>query len=30
MGLLGPDSNAHGPNEMIDIEYLKKLIGCIT
>ena len=24
-GLLGPHSNAHGPNEMIDLPYAKKL-----
>jgi acetylornithine deacetylase/succinyl-diaminopimelate desuccinylase-like protein len=24
-GLLGPNSNAHGPNEMIDLKYAKKL-----
>ncbi|XP_049847826.1 cysteinylglycine-S-conjugate dipeptidase-like [Schistocerca gregaria] len=29
-GLLGPDSNAHGPNERLDIEYAKKLTCCIS
>jgi acetylornithine deacetylase/succinyl-diaminopimelate desuccinylase-like protein len=24
-GVLGPKSNAHGPNEFIDIEYAKKI-----
>lgn len=24
-GVLGPHSNAHGPNEMIDLEYARKL-----
>ncbi len=28
-GVLGPNSNAHGPNEFIHIEYAKKLTGCI-
>jgi len=25
-GILGPQSNAHGPNEMFVIDYLKKFI----
>jgi len=25
----GPGSNAHGPNEMLEIEYTKKLICCM-
>ncbi|GAM21119.1 hypothetical protein SAMD00019534_042940 [Acytostelium subglobosum LB1] len=29
-GLLGPQSNAHGPNEFLDIEYGKKLLGCVV
>jgi len=29
-GVLGPASNAHGPNEFIHIEYAKKLTACIT
>ncbi len=28
-GVLGPNSNAHGPNEFIHLEYAKKLTGCI-
>lgn len=28
-GVLGPHSNAHGPNEFIHIEYAKKLTACI-
>jgi len=29
-GILGPNSNAHGPNEMLDISYTKKFICCIA
>ncbi|MCB0348883.1 MAG: M20/M25/M40 family metallo-hydrolase, partial [Bdellovibrionales bacterium] len=29
-GVLGPNSNAHGPNEFIHIEYAKKLTAAIT
>eukprot|EP00300_Choanocystis_sp_HF-7_P039906 c6271_g1_i1.p1 GENE.c6271_g1_i1~~c6271_g1_i1.p1 ORF type:complete len:488 (+),score=106.70 c6271_g1_i1:193-1464(+) len=29
-GVLGPKSNAHGPNEFIDIEYAKKLNGAVA
>jgi acetylornithine deacetylase/succinyl-diaminopimelate desuccinylase-like protein len=29
-GVLGPHSNAHGPNEFLDIEYAKKLTACVT
>lgn len=29
-GVLGPNSNEHGPNECLDIEYTKKLICCIA
>ncbi|KYR00523.1 Succinyl-diaminopimelate desuccinylase [Tieghemostelium lacteum] len=29
-GLLGPGSNAHGPNEFLDIEYAKKLTGAVV
>eukprot|EP01132_Coremiostelium_polycephalum_P002083 gene2083-2570_t len=29
-GLLGPASNAHGPNEFLDIEYGKKLLCCVA
>ncbi|CAK84468.1 unnamed protein product (macronuclear) [Paramecium tetraurelia] len=30
LGVLAPDSNAHGPNENLNIEYLNKLIGCLA
>jgi acetylornithine deacetylase/succinyl-diaminopimelate desuccinylase-like protein len=29
-GVLGPMSNAHGPNEFLHIPYVKKLICCIA
>ena len=29
-GVLGPKSNAHGPNEFIDIAYAKKLSACVA
>ncbi len=29
-GVLGPESNAHGPNEFLDIEYAKKLTGAVA
>ena len=29
-GVLGPHSNAHGPNEFLDIEYCKKVVVCIS
>jgi acetylornithine deacetylase/succinyl-diaminopimelate desuccinylase-like protein len=29
-GVLGPHSNAHGPNEFLHIEYAKKITGCIA
>ena len=29
-GLLGPHSNAHGPNEMINLPYAKKLTCALT
>jgi acetylornithine deacetylase/succinyl-diaminopimelate desuccinylase-like protein len=29
-GVLGPGSNAHGPNEFIDVDYAKKLTGAVT
>lgn len=29
-GVLGPNSNAHGPNEFLHIEYAKKLTGCVA
>eukprot|EP00808_Paulinella_micropora_P011773 g60243.t1 len=29
-GVLGPHSNAHGPNEFIDIEFAKKITMCVS
>jgi acetylornithine deacetylase/succinyl-diaminopimelate desuccinylase-like protein len=29
-GVLGPGSNAHGPNEFLDISYGKKLTACVA
>jgi len=29
-GVLGPHSNAHGPNEFLDVEYAKKLTACVS
>ena len=29
-GVLGPHSNAHGPNEFLDIEYAKKVTACVA
>ena len=29
-GVLGPQSNAHGPNEFLHIPYAKKLTGCVV
>ncbi|HEX6159233.1 MAG TPA: M20/M25/M40 family metallo-hydrolase, partial [Thermoanaerobaculia bacterium] len=29
-GVLGPHSNAHGPNEFLDIEYAKNLTACVA
>ncbi len=29
-GVLGPRSNAHGPNEFLDIEFAKRLTGCVA
>ena len=29
-GVLGPESNAHGPNEFLDIPYCKKLTQCMA
>ncbi len=29
-GILGPKSNAHGPNEFLHIAYVKKLTGCVA
>lgn len=29
-GILGPESNAHGPNEFLHIDYTRKLIGAMS
>ena len=29
-GVLGPASNAHGPNEFLHIPYAKKLSSCVA
>ena len=29
-GVLGPESNAHGPNEFLHVPYAEKLTGCIA
>lgn len=29
-GVLGPNSNAHGPNEFLHIDYTKKLTQCMA
>jgi acetylornithine deacetylase/succinyl-diaminopimelate desuccinylase-like protein len=29
-GVLGPESNAHGPNEFLHIPYAQKLTGCVA
>jgi acetylornithine deacetylase/succinyl-diaminopimelate desuccinylase-like protein len=29
-GVLGPESNAHGPNEFLDIDYAKKLTAAVS
>jgi hypothetical protein len=29
-GVLGPHSNAHGPNEFLHIDYARKLTGCVA
>lgn len=29
-GVLGPQSNAHGPNEFLHLDFVKKLNGCIA
>ncbi len=29
-GVLGPDSNAHGPNEFLDLAYAEKLTRCLA
>ena len=30
LGLLGPNSNAHGPNEMLELNYAKKLTAALA
>jgi acetylornithine deacetylase/succinyl-diaminopimelate desuccinylase-like protein len=29
-GVLGPKSNAHGPNEFLHLAYAKKLTACVA
>jgi acetylornithine deacetylase/succinyl-diaminopimelate desuccinylase-like protein len=29
-GVLGPASNAHGPNEFLHLEYAERLTGCVA
>ena len=29
-GVLGPNSNAHGPNEFLNIPYARKLTACVA
>jgi acetylornithine deacetylase/succinyl-diaminopimelate desuccinylase-like protein len=29
-GVLGPGSNAHGPNEFVDLAYAERLAGCVA
>ena len=29
-GVLGPKSNAHGPNEFLHVEYAKRLTACVA
>lgn len=29
-GVLGPQANAHGPNEFLHIDYTKKITGCVA
>jgi len=29
-GVLGPNSNAHGPNEFIHLEYAQKVTSCVA
>lgn len=29
-GVLGPGSNAHGPNEFLHVPYAKKLTACVA
>ena len=30
LGILGPNSNAHGPNEMVNLEYAKKITCALS
>jgi len=30
MGVLGPDTSAHNPNELIDLDYARKIIKAIS
>lgn len=30
LGVLGPEANAHGPNEFLHIDFVKKLMKCIV
>lgn len=29
-GVLGPGSNAHGPNEFLHIDYAVRITGCVA
>jgi acetylornithine deacetylase/succinyl-diaminopimelate desuccinylase-like protein len=29
-GVLGPQSNAHGPNEFLHVDYVKRLTACVS
>ena len=29
-GVLGPKSNAHGPNEFLDLAYARELTACVA
>jgi acetylornithine deacetylase/succinyl-diaminopimelate desuccinylase-like protein len=29
-GVLGPKSNAHGPNEFLHLDYAKRLTACVA
>ena len=29
-GVLGPGSNAHGPNEFLDVAFAERLTGCVA
>jgi acetylornithine deacetylase/succinyl-diaminopimelate desuccinylase-like protein len=29
-GVLGPNSNAHGPNEFLDIPFAQRLTACVA